>query len=241
MFCRFRHPICLLLILAVNVCLGQKTFNKNYRIEVASTDSTFIGTLYDDKTKRDSIAGQYDNSHQSARALERYLLQIENPGVTRDKNDFITVKLLNGEIIILIPDPNKEEADFTFEQELKPHHLLVFRVQWYEGNNYAVIDLTNGKKAYMLGRPCLSSDSKLLISTNCDIESSYSQNGFQLFEFVNRQLKIIWEYDPGSWGPEDVKWVDDNTIVSRVQLANGKRTYKKIRIELKAPYQPLSR
>lgn len=229
-----------ILILLANVCVGQTTFDKRYTVDISPTDSIQVGTIYKDQAKRDSIRHKYSNWHDRSRALEKYLLQIDNPGITRDKDGFVNVRLLNGETIKLIPDNNKEETDFLFEQHFKIQKLLVFRVQWYEGDNYAIIDLTNGKKTYMFGRPFFSPDNKLLISINCDLEAEYSDNGFQLFEFTGRELKKIWEFKPTLWGPIDIKWLDNQTAISRIQridtvTLNYNFEYKKIRVTRNAP------
>lgn len=229
-----------ILILIVNVCVGQQILDNKYKVEIRPTDSIQIGTIYKDKAKRDSIKSKYSNWNERSRALEKYLLKTDNPGITRDKDDFVNVRLLNGETIRLIPDKSKEETDFAFEQHLKPQKLLVFRVQWYEGNNYAIIDQTNGKKTYMFGKPFFSPDNRLLVSINCDIEAEYSDNGFQLFEFSGRQLKQIWEFKPTLWGPTDIKWIDNYTAISRVQRIDSltgkyKFEYKKIRVKRDAP------
>jgi hypothetical protein len=230
----------IILVLAINVCSAQTTLDERYKVEIIPTDSISIGTVYKDKAKRDSITNKYSNWHERSRALEKYLLKIHNPGITRDKDDFVNIKLSNGETIKLIPDKSKEETDFIFEHYFRQQKLLVFRVQWYEGDNYAIIDLTNGQKTYMLGRPYFSPDSKLLISINCDIEAQYSDNGFQLFEFSGREIKKIWEYKPAWWGPTDIKWLDNFTITSRNQALDTldgrlKTEYKKIKVKRNAP------
>ena len=192
-----------LLFLSANICFGQLTIDKRFSVDISPTDSIYVATPYKDKTKRDSIADNYSNWHQRARALEKYLLNIENPGIIRDKNDLIEIKLLNGETITLKPDTNSDETDFTFENYFKQLKLLLFRVQWGEGNNYAIIDFTNGRKTYIIGRPFFSPDKKFMIAINCDIEAQYSDNGFELFEFVKRDFKKIWRYDEnlGTGGP----------------------------------------
>src|SRR5690348_5976734 len=108
-----------ILILLVNVCIGQTTVDKKYSVDISATDSIQVATIYKDKAKRDSITRKYSNWHERSRALEKYFLKIDNPGITRDKDNFVNVRLLNGKTIKLIPDNSKEETDFLFEQHLK--------------------------------------------------------------------------------------------------------------------------
>jgi hypothetical protein len=229
-----------LLLLSVNICWGQKTLDKRFYVNVSPTDSINISTPHKDKIKRDSIADKYSNWGQRARALEKYLLDIENPGITRDKDDLIEIKLLNGQTIKLIPDTNREETDFSFENYFQELKLLLFRVQWGEGNNYAIIDFTNGKKTYIIGQPFFSPDKKFMVTINCDIEAQYSNNGFELFKVVNRDFKKIWSYDPTTWGPVDIKWIDNSTMTSKnhkLDTLDGqiKSTYTKIKVKRNAP------
>ncbi len=228
-----------ILFLSANICLGQQTFDKRFYVDISKTDSIHISTPYKDKGKRDSIADKYSNWHQRSRALEKYLLAIENPGITRDKNDLIEIKLLNGETIKLKPDPSTDETDFCFENYFKQLKLLLFRVQWGEGNNYAIVDLTDGKRTYIIGRPVFSPDEKFMIAINCDIEAQYSNNGFELFEVANRDFKKIWGYDPTIWGPVE-RWVDNSTMTSKnhaVDTLDGKirSTYTKIKVKRNTP------
>jgi hypothetical protein len=228
------------LFLCVNICCGQETIGKTFSVKISQTDSIPIFAHNKDQLKRDSIAGKYSNWNQRARALEKYLLKVENPGITRDKNNLVEITLLNGETIQLKPDPNSDEADFTFENHFKQLKLLLFRVQWGEGNNYALIDLTNGKKTYIIGRPFFSPDRKFMIAINCDIEAQYSSNGFELFEISNRDFRKIWRYDPIIWGPVDMKWIDNSTLTTKnhaIDTLDGqiKTTYTKIKVKRNAP------
>lgn len=229
--------IFLILIVVSQVCLGQKTVDKRFKIEIVPTDSILIQNPYKDKTKRDSIARKYENWHERSRALEKYLLKIENPGITRGADDLIEITLLNGKKIKLVPDSNIDEGDFTFERHYKKLGLLLFRVQWGEGNNYAVINTSTGKKTYVIGQIFFSPDNKFAIAINCDLLAQYSGNGFQLFELVKGDLKEIWEYDPKVWGPIELKWTDNQTIISRNDKidAGGKivNAYTKIKIARK--------
>ena len=144
---------------------------------------------------------------------------------------------MNGETIKLTPNPSFDEIDYCFESYFKQLKLLVFRAQWGEGNNYAIIDFTNGKKTYIIGRPFFSPDKKFMIVINCDIQAQYSNNGFEFYEWTNRDFKLIWSYDPKSWGPVELKWLDNTTIISRNQSIEGgklRSTYSKITVKRKA-------
>jgi hypothetical protein len=223
-----------LLLLTASVCSGQTLLDNRFKVEVSSTDSVQLPHDQDQGLK-DSIEKKYNNWHERSRAWENHLLKKYNPGITRDKDGVIEIKLSNGSMIKLTPDKNKGEADFVFEHYFKEHKLLVFRVQWSEGNNYAIIDQTNGKKTYMLGRPFISPDNKFITAINCDIEAQYSDNGFELFQLITGDLKKIWEYNPQISGPVALQWIDKQTFITKnYQLDSSgkyKSDFRKVKIE----------
>ncbi len=229
-------------ILTSEFCFSQKTIDKRFLIEIDQTDSIQIAIPYKDKTKRDSITKKYSNWHERARSLEKYLLKIENPGIVRGTDDLIEIKLLDGRKIKLIPDNSLDETDFTFESYFRKLELILFRVQWSEGNNYLLVNKRTGKRTYVIGRLFFSPDNKFAMAINCDLIAQYSSNGFQLFEVVNRELKEIWEYDPKFWAPVELKWLDNLTLISRNEkLDTINRKIKTDFIRIKIKQKPVSK
>lgn len=226
----------LLILVLVNtippLCSAQKTFDTSYRISVVPSPPVNIPpTKYSDQQKRDSIYNKHAarSYEEHARAMETYLLGIENPGITR-KETGVEVKLLNGKELKLTPRGVYE--DFTFAHYFKNEKLVVFRVLEVMDWSYIIVNLRDGKSTgRLVGIPIFSPDRKMLISYHCDIESGELDNGFQLLSFTNGQVKELCESFSDSWGPTAVKWLDNTTLVSQNQQLDGPDIYKKIIIK----------
>jgi hypothetical protein len=188
--------------LTANVCYGQKSLDNHFDVTVVETDSVHIPRRYQDQANRDSIAS--NNPNQPHRALENYLLAIENPGITRIPeenltNEVIKIKLLNGRILTLKRED--EISDFVFVEFFKELRFLLFRVEWTEGFHYLLIDFIDGKQTKLIGHPVFSPDKKFMVSTNYGSPDEWVKNGFELYKITGRGFKKIWVYDPMSWAP----------------------------------------
>jgi hypothetical protein len=239
-----KHLSILIIIFSISqLTYSQKIENYTYKsdsISIKFTDTNPIDFQYyfDNKKLIDSISEKYGNWYDRAVAVEKYQLKKYNPKVETDNTNRI-VTLKNGKKIVLTPDTKREEEGYTYEKSLLDGNLLLFRVQWYEGNEYCVINNLNGNKTYTFGRVYANPAGNLLISINIDIVAGYSSNGFQLFSIdKNYNLKKIWEYELTQWGPRDIKWTSNNTLVvlgnyyEGIDIVNTKNTYKKIEINV---------
>lgn len=207
----------------------------DYKILSNDTDSVNFPDYFKQQDKVDSISKNYGNWYRRALAIEDYLIKDCSVEIEIDSLSRI-VRFQNGQKQILTPNYTFDEAGYTYEKEFKDLDLLLFRVQWFEGNNYFLFNTKTGEKTYTIGRVYFNPDNTLLISINDDIDPGYSENGFQLFKIEkNGSLKEIWKFSP-SWAPENIKWIDSsNLIVSGYYYSEQedwkyKRIYKKIMI-----------
>ena len=186
--------------------------NSKYQINVTETDSVDFPAYFEHQYKIDSISNCYSNWHRRALAIENFIIKDCSFDVTIDSISRI-VKLQNGKDKILTPNDTIGETGYTYEKEFKELGLLLFRVQWFEGNNYFLLNTKTGKKTYTIGRVFINPSKNLLISINDDIEAGYSDNGFQLFSINEKGiLEEQWSFDPG-WAPEKIKWIDKATLI----------------------------
>jgi hypothetical protein len=199
---------------------------KNIIVEFLTTDSTTFPDYFTNQRTIDSISRNYDNFHLLALAIEKNQLDLFRPNIDTNGSSRIVI-LDNGEETMLSPNELHDEAAYTFEKLFRDKSLLLFRVQWFEGNNYFLLNTKSGEKTYTIGRVYFSLNGKYCISINDDIEASYSANGFQLFSIgENNSLEEIWEYSP-NWGPENIKWIDDNTLIAKGYYFHGENWEKK--------------
>ena len=210
--------------------------NKEITVEFTSTNSISFPAYYSNELIIDSISRDFDNSFLAALAIEKNQLDLLKPKIRIDKTDRFVI-LDNNQEIKLSPDSDSEEAEYTFDKIFKEQRQILFRVQWEEGNNYFLLNSLTGDKTYTIGRVFFSPNNKFLISINGDIEAGYSSNGFQLFSFDrNKNLKEIWNYSP-DWGPEEIMWIDNTTLIVKGYYFYGEKwekklIYKKMKIDV---------
>ncbi len=204
-----------------------------YTIIATETDSVTFPPYFKHPNEIDSISKIYSNCQMEARAIEEFQLKSYSVNVNVDSKDRI-VRLQNGKEIRLSPNYQNGEVEYAFEKEFKDFGFLLFRVQWYEGNDYFLLDTKTGEKKYTIGRTYFSNDKNFVISINNDILAEYSYNGFQLFKIEsNGKLNQIWKFSP-NWAPENIKWVDNETLIVKgyyyAERLEKKTFYKMIKI-----------
>jgi hypothetical protein len=228
----------ILLIFALNL-YGQIPTDSikinNWTIEFFDLDSIKLTDYFEDQSAIDSISKNHSNWHQKSLAIEKYQIAKYRPNISID-NDSRIVELTSGTKINLTPNDTTEEAGYTFEKEFIKNGFLFFRVQWFEGNNYFLLDLKTGQKYYTIGRVFFSKNGNYIMSINDDIDAGYSKNGFQLFSIdKDNSLNEIWYYDT-DFAPTLIEWIDDkNLLVKGYTLDensdwNPKTIYKKMKI-----------
>jgi len=201
--------------------------NGDLNVKFTATNPISFPPYYINQLEIDSISRNYNNSYLTALAIEKNQLDLLKPKVRIDKTDRFVI-LNNNQEIKLSPDSTSNEAEYTFDKIFKKQNQILFRVQWEEGGNYFLLNTLTGEKTYTIGRVFFSPNSKYLISINDDIEAGYSSNGFQLFSVdKNNNLKVIWSYEP-DWGPEEIVWIDNGTLIIKGYYFYGENHEKKI-------------
>jgi len=182
---------------------------KRYKIQAVDSKPVKFKPYFKFQNKIDSISKNYDNSHRRSLAIEKF--QVEN-SKTKILIDSISriVCLKNGKEVKLTPDPMGDEYGYTFEKEFSDSNLLLFRVQWSEGNNYFLLNTLTGNYFYTIGQPKIYKNQ--IVCINDDIVAEYSFNGIQMFEIQENELIELWKIKI-EWAPEDIKWIDDKTLI----------------------------
>jgi hypothetical protein len=178
-------------------------------------DSSNYATVYLDQELRDSIKSHYSNSHRAAKAIEEYMIQEQQIAFlerSSEENVIWYVLLLNGKRDKIETRSYWNVADYNFENYFPDKALIVFKVQWHEGNGYAIFNRKSGKKYHTWGPPVFSPTGKFFVCYNEDTLANFSSNGIQLYEMVNGEPVLRLQYDPKRVGPTRIKWIDDSTL-----------------------------
>ncbi len=213
-------------ITAYSQSLQNKFENEKCIFEFNICDSTYFPDYFEDQDKIDSISKCYDNRHREALAVEKYQLNKYHLPIKIEGNNRI-VSLQNNNKINLIPNDTFGEAEYTFEKRFGIYYL--FRIQWFEGNNYCLLNSKTGQKTFTIGRVYFSKSGKYLISINDDIEAGYSENGFQLFQIDKTgDVNEVCRFSP-DWAPEKIKWIDDKTLMVKGYYISSGKDYFEIK------------
>lgn len=204
-------------ILFTSICLttlySQGVVEQSiYQVSFSDTTEIDYGNYFEQQTSVDSLSSLYQNYHEFALEVEKIQLKQYNPPIIIDGNIRI-ISLQNSDVVKLVPNDSTEEYGFAFEKTLVDGKYYLFRVQWFEGNNYLLLDADNGSKTYCIGKVIESPGKQFLVSYNCDIDAHYSGNGLQLFSYNKESgLKEIWSHD-NNQGVEKLKWISENAFV----------------------------
>lgn len=182
------------------------------RLEAAEAIGGFQAIL--PRSIMDSIGLDHQNMHLNALDIESYQLSHWQSQV-RKRRDTLDILLPYGTWKSFPPDLMMEEADMNLERYDNQWGFYIVRIQWYEGNGYAIINDQTGEITRMNGRPFFSPDGKHIISVMEDVEATYSTNGLEMYEVVDGAVTQTGSLYPETWGPNLAKWTSDSTVVLR--------------------------
>lgn len=135
--------------------------------------------------------------------------------VSRDSSK-LTFHLRNGADSILVNDTTEDWGNFVNYNYIKSYKNIdywLIEAIFYEGRLYLLLDKENGNKIWIWGAPIFSPNNKYFITNSCDLQAAYDPNGFQLFEIKNNKVIKSWEKEINDWGPDEIKWKDERTIL----------------------------
>ncbi|MCW3463262.1 hypothetical protein [Chitinophaga nivalis] len=147
----------------------------------------------------------------------------ENEALLKDtlvkrSGDKLIFKLENGKEQVLTN--NQSEGDdyvnytyLTNYPQIKQKGVLL---NYYEGMGYTLVNTQNGDTVYTWSPAVISPDKKYLVTASMDLVAAFDPNGFQLYEISpNYQVKLIGEKYLEKWGPVDVQWIDNKTLICK--------------------------
>jgi hypothetical protein len=151
---------------------------------------------------------EYDNSHQQAMALERYLAEKYSNYFTAN-DSLLTVYLDSGDSIAF---PKWEgEYGFTFENYFPESNYLLLYVQYIEGNGWLLVNRKNGYLKHIEGRPFFSPDGKRVLTASVDLEAGYNFNGMEYYLSQGDTLVKCFTLETKDWGPQSIKWASNSS------------------------------
>jgi len=145
-------------------------------------------------------------------------LLIRDAAFIAKKDSVLTIKCANGIKVKLTEHTTCDGdnyIDYTYGGKLGQTPFLVFKVGYYEKLDYLLVNLNSGKQNKVWGTPDLSPDATTLVCSSFDLDVGFLPNGIQVFSTSADSLHLLWEQEFEKWGPEEVKWFDNQTIFIR--------------------------
>ena len=166
---------------------------------------------YSDHYKRDSVQYGHDNDFHKSMAVERYLEEDYDSLFVR-RGDTLQFLIGSGRHWQLI---NSDSQRYCLEHLFEAQSLFLVKVYYQIGNSYLLMDADNGEVTYLWGRPYFSPEGMHMAVINNDQKIQYGANGIQLFMVNQDTLELLWELGLGNWGPSELAWLTEDTIMLR--------------------------
>ena len=150
----------------------------------------------------DYTVSKSDNSHIKSRLREKLFIERYDSLIKKDSTKLF-LKIDKGEKWKLIElSTIKDEYENTLFDFYENENLYLVRTQWGEGNNYKIVNKTNGIIIETFGEPVFAKSENFIMSLNVDLVAEYTENGFEFFKKIDEEIVKIGEFKPNNWGPE---------------------------------------
>ncbi|MGY2133685.1 hypothetical protein ACW9KT_15760 [Hymenobacter sp. HD11105] len=171
---------------------------------------------------------------------QKYIAQTK--GRARRQADQLLLTLTNGRVLTLtnnVTDPDETtHVIYRFRGPLVGSNFWVVDVTRWESGFVLLINRQTGRRTRLLGPPVLAPDGTHLATVNSDMEAHYSPNGLQVWSLEGGIPLLRWSRVVNTWGPEEVRWLDNKTLIVRQFHPDSTPEIRYARLLLPQPPQP---
>ena len=202
---------------------SSESNNKDSLVEVKKVDTLLreIETYFDWETITIEEFEKHKNNAEEVKAgggNEKFHIDKNKDIVKRSDNRLI---FSQGDKKEYLTDVTEEEVEASsVDLESKSHQYLgtfknlsLVYIIYYEYYDYLFIDMSDFEKHSTWGYPRINEDSTCIIACNSDLMSGFTSNGIQFFCKENGNWSKKWELLISNFGPEEIYWVDNQTLV----------------------------
>ncbi|HKZ03297.1 MAG TPA: hypothetical protein VI750_06505 [Pyrinomonadaceae bacterium] len=198
---------------------GIKTYRLGFRVLVLLI-LCHVGAAKansQDPTQLNLLCAGIDNSYECAQAIERHQLQKSeySPAVKRAGSS-LRLQLRSGRSVSLRDFQKRgDEASvvkYSFRDYLRDLGYFLIHRQFYEGDDYLMIQDTTGRRYELQNVPVVSPDKRRLVTASNGISGGYNANALQIWRLTLRGMVLEQTIEPNDWGPSDAEWIDNLTI-----------------------------
>lgn len=212
--------------------LNNLVFMKKHIILTISL--LFLGfSLFSQVNKNNIVFSLSDITQEDYLSHDDNSIGLDRTEMLEKKNNSYLISLNNKEIIL--KDISKEDnPEYTkYEYIGSFDNYLCFRVHYYEISTVLLVNRDYGISTEVYGNIYLSSDKHYLISASQALNYEPFPNNIQLWLINNNRLDIITELNIEDFTPENIKWINNNTIVFEKSYDNEINSWGKITISQK--------
>ena len=188
------------------------------------------------QSSKDEFVNQ-DKSIKLTLLSEKQCIQNEKVKILSDQE--VNLKLSTGKFFRLKKETFDEQFHgYTFIHLNKELNIYILWENWLEAGHPIMVDGTTGKQSDIIGKSFRSNGKQTLLANfGKDIGAGWTPNGVQIFKTQKNKLEKLFVFDPREalneiWGPSDLKWQDDSTLLIEAVMNDGKggylTTYKKL-------------
>ena len=207
---------------------GYLTFqqpNKSHRIRLNGYD-LLIAEASQSEFDNSNHVGTTDSLLNKEQSVQKGYLYIKAPME-------LQLKLSDGSFFTL----KKEVFDEQFQGYSFVHfdlnrNMYVVWENWLEAGHPIMVNASNGKITTIVGTSfSTNQDETLTANYASDIGAGWTPNGIQLFETQKKGVvKELFKFDPRDasgevWGPIDLKWNEDASILMKCIMNNADSGY----------------
>lgn len=143
--------------------------------------------------------------------------------IVKITNNFIKVNTQVGSLDFKIDTSVSDNySNYIYKGIWKNVSIVHIAGIFMESSADFLVSLKNGQKTIMWGNPTLSPDKTRILSYSYDLSAGFINNGIQMFRVKdNGQLTKIFESEIINWGPVDIKWESDTSILIKRAKLDG--------------------
>ncbi|MFT5619350.1 MAG: hypothetical protein ACI85I_002593 [Arenicella sp.] len=237
---KIQNFLMLVLLLIFTSCNSKKkeVINEVNQLMVAESENSKDNKEEDVKTENDETASDLKSfkfcdktayvtkstkaefeklSSQSYSLDETKNLEKEKDLVARI-GDSLIFKLANEKMTYLVNNVGEGVEDeyikFQFLGNLQHSRQMVLNISFFEGGEYWMVDSSSGDTTRVFGYPVVSSDKTMMLVGSAGLEGGYIFNGFELYNNSSPLTKIC-SIELYNWGPEEIRWIDNSSIIAK--------------------------
>ncbi len=168
----------------------------------------------------DDVEPDYTSGHAIAyfeRIPEGQLLADSDERAFRPDPGTLCILTTDGDTVTFTDVTDMDEicyfSVFTLADRLPEQDYWVVQLSGHEWAEYFLVSGKNGSYSSAISVPVASPDGTRLLCAYRDIIAAFVDNGIQIWRIDPDSLALEYSALNEDWGPSDVEWIDDSSIV----------------------------